>query len=126
MINHARQHILAKFSKLSEERKAAHFRHISSLSGDSVDIQPSECPPNNESQLEAQIHEANLQLKRGIDADWKTSLLMYPEVLDYFYSLVEIRVPQEDSPRVADPPLTTSPYIYLRYSANNPFSTLVR
>lgn len=47
------------------------------------------------SQLQTQINEAHAELKRGIDADWRAAVLRYPEVLDYFYSLVELRIPRK-------------------------------
>ena len=51
--------------------------------------------PQYVSQLQAQISEAHAKLKRGIDADWRASVLRYPEVLDYCYSLVELRIPHK-------------------------------
>jgi hypothetical protein len=60
--------------------------------------------------LQTQIAEANAELKRGIDADWRASVLRYPEVLDYFYSLVELKLPDERSPRVIEPPFAAAGY----------------
>jgi hypothetical protein len=54
--------------------------------------------------LKSQITEAYAELKRGIDADWRASVLRYPAVLDYFYSLVEFRIPSDDTAEVAHPP----------------------
>lgn len=61
-------------------------------------------------QLQAQIAEAHHELKRGVDADWRASVLRYPEVLDYFYSLVELKLPSERSPRVVEPPFAVAGY----------------
>lgn len=61
-------------------------------------------------QLQAQIGEANAEVKRGIDADWRASVLRYPEVLDYFYSLVELKLPSDRSPRVVEPPFAVAGY----------------
>jgi len=55
-------------------------------------------------QLQGQIAEAHADLKRGIDADWRASVLRYPEVLDYFYSLVEVLIPDN---AVYNPPEAT-------------------
>lgn len=60
--------------------------------------------------LQRQIAEAHAELKRGIDADWRASVLRYPEVLDYFYGLVELRLPSSRSPRVAEPPFAIGGY----------------
>lgn len=62
------------------------------------------------SQLQGQVAEAHAELKCGIDADWRASTLRYPEMLDYFYGLVEVRVPSERSPQVSEPPFAFSGY----------------
>lgn len=61
-------------------------------------------------QLQSQIAEAHADFKRGIDLDWKASVLRYPEVLDYFYSLVELRLPKADDSRVIQPPFAAAGY----------------
>jgi len=48
--------------------------------------------------LHRQIADADADLRRDIDADWKACVLRYPEVLAYFYSLVNVRLPPEASP----------------------------
>jgi hypothetical protein len=60
--------------------------------------------------LQTQIAEAHAELKRGIDADWRASVLRYPEVLDYFYSLVELRLPDDHSREVVEPPFAAAGY----------------
>jgi hypothetical protein len=47
-----------------------------------------------------------MELKRGIDEDWKASVQRYPEVLEYFYGLVDLNLPTDDEPGVRDPPLS--------------------
>lgn len=54
----------------------------------------------------SELAAADLELKRGIDEDWKASVQRYPEVLEYFYGLVDLSLPAEDEPRVSDPPLS--------------------
>jgi hypothetical protein len=51
----------------------------------------------------SEIMNADLELKRGIDDDWKSSVQRYPEVLDYYYSLLDLNVPADDDPQVSDP-----------------------
>ncbi|GAB7349220.1 hypothetical protein MBLNU459_g8384t1 [Dothideomycetes sp. NU459] len=46
-------------------------------------------------ELRAGINAADRALQSGIDADWQASLQKYPEVLDHFFSLVELTVPSE-------------------------------
>ncbi|KAF2178231.1 hypothetical protein K469DRAFT_731721 [Zopfia rhizophila CBS 207.26] len=113
VISHARQHILNGFERLTSARKQAHSTYLSSLPFYSVYMQYSGHPPihpTHLAQLQAQISEAHAELKRGIDADWRASVLRYPEVLDYFYSLVELRLPNDRSPRVIEPPFAAAGY----------------
>jgi hypothetical protein len=49
---------------------------------------------------------ADAELKRGIDDDWKASVQRYPEVLEYFYGLVDLSLPGEEEDGVRDPPLS--------------------
>ena len=44
-----------------------------------------------------------MNLKRGIDEDWKASVARYPEVLEYFFNLVTLTLPAEDEPSVRQP-----------------------
>jgi hypothetical protein len=60
--------------------------------------------------LQSQIAEAHAELKRGIDADWRASVLRYPVVLDYFYGLVELRHPNDRSQEVVQPPFAAAGY----------------
>lgn len=53
-----------------------------------------------------EVARANAELKRGIDEDWRASVQKYPEVLEYFYSLVDWQLPSDDSQCVKDPPLS--------------------
>ena len=113
VISHARQHILSAFQRLTGARKQAHSQYLASLPYYSVYMEYSGHPPIHPihlAQLQAQITEAHAELKRGIDADWRASVLRYPEVLDYFYSLVYIKVPPEDSTRVLQPPFAVAGY----------------
>lgn len=71
-------------------------------------------------QLQGQIAEAHAELKRGIDADWRASVLRYPEVLDYFYGLVELSIPSERSPRVVEPPFAAAGYADQGYTHTRP------
>lgn len=113
VISHARQHILNAFDHLSAHRKAAHAAYLASLPNYTVYMQYSGHPPIHPgyiAQLQTQISDAHAELKRGIDADWRASVLRYPEVLDYFYSLIEIQIPSARSPRVVEPPFAAASY----------------
>ncbi|KAF2800638.1 hypothetical protein K505DRAFT_228183 [Melanomma pulvis-pyrius CBS 109.77] len=113
VISHARQHILNAFERLTSTRKLAHSAYLSSLPNYTIYMQYSGHPPIHPAyitQLQAQISEAHAELKRGIDADWRASVLRYPEVLDYFYSLIDLRLPSDRSPRVIEPPFAAAGY----------------
>jgi hypothetical protein len=66
--------------------------------------------PSAIAQLQSQIAEAHAEFKRGIDLDWRASVLRYPEVLDYFYSLVHLQLPADDERQVAHPPFAAAGY----------------
>jgi len=122
VITHSRQHILNQFERLTSTRKAAHSAYLASLPHYSIYMQFSGHPPihpMNIDNLQRQIAEAHAELKRGIDADWRASVLRYPEVLDYFYSLVELRLPSERSLRVVEPPFAAAGYADMGFLANS-------
>lgn len=101
VIRHAREHVLHRFEHLTATRKVAHATYLSSLPYYQIYMQYSGHPPLHPvalAQLQAQISEAHAELKRGIDADWRASVLRYPEVLDYFFSLVEVRLEVSEPP----------------------------
>ncbi|KAF2493428.1 hypothetical protein BU16DRAFT_528731 [Lophium mytilinum] len=114
VISHARKHILNAFERLTSTRKQAHAAYLASLPNYSIYMQYSGHPPLHPfllGQLQAQISEAHAELKRGIDADWRASVVRYPEVLDYFYSLVEVRLPSDRAQGVSQPPFAVSGYV---------------
>jgi hypothetical protein len=76
-------------------------------------------PPEYIQQLHMQITRSNADFRRGIDLDWRASVLRYPEVLDYFYSLVELRYPSDESPSVARPPFAVAGYEDRGYAASD-------
>lgn len=113
VINHARQHILNAFERLTSNRKGMHAAYLASLPNYEIYMRYSGHPPIHPmylSQLQTQIAEANAELKRGIDADWRASVLRYPVVLDYFYGLVDLRLPDDRSREVVEPPFAAAGY----------------
>ena len=44
--------------------------------------------------------------KRRINELWRETSQAYPETLEYFYSLVELTLPDDNQPEVKDPPLS--------------------
>ncbi|KAI5463465.1 hypothetical protein BGZ63DRAFT_353153 [Mariannaea sp. PMI_226] len=96
---HAQDYILEYFRLLTERRKAAHSAHMDRITAHAYHFYQASPHPN-------QIAEAQASLKRGIDEDWQSSVQRYPEVLEYFFGLVELTLPAEDEASVKDPPLS--------------------
>ncbi|KAI1738788.1 hypothetical protein F4680DRAFT_158689 [Xylaria scruposa] len=96
---HAQDYILEYFRLLTERRKAAHSEHMERLTAHAYHYY--HAPPHP-----SEIQAAQATLKRGIDEDWQSSVQRYPEVLEYFFGLVEMNLPAEDDPAVKDPPLS--------------------
>ncbi|KAI1845811.1 hypothetical protein JX265_000010 [Neoarthrinium moseri] len=96
---HAQDYILEYFRLLTERRKLQHQNHLDHLTQQAYHYY--HAPPHP-----SQLDHANAALKRGVDEDWQASVQRYPEVLEYFYSLVELSLPSDDEPAVKDPPLS--------------------
>ncbi|KAL7899366.1 hypothetical protein HDV63DRAFT_403406 [Trichoderma sp. SZMC 28014] len=96
---HAQDYILEYFRQLAERRKTAHSAHLDHITAHAFYHYNAPPHPN-------QIAEAQATLKRGIDEDWQASVQRYPEVLEYFYSLIELTLPADDEAAVKNPPLT--------------------
>ncbi|KAI0392044.1 hypothetical protein F5Y17DRAFT_467817 [Xylariaceae sp. FL0594] len=96
---HAQDYILEYFRQLTERRKAAHTEHLERISNHAYHYYRQ--PPHPH-----ELHNAQEALRQGINEDWRSSVQRYPEVLEYFFGLVELQLPGEDDPAVKDPPLS--------------------
>jgi hypothetical protein len=96
---HAQDYILSYFSMLTTRRKDQHALRIHTLTESARYYYHARPHPS-------EIQAADMELKRGIDEDWKASVQRYPEVLEYFYGLVDLNLPTDDEPGVRDPPLS--------------------
>ncbi|KAI0014312.1 hypothetical protein F4779DRAFT_5158 [Xylariaceae sp. FL0662B] len=96
---HAQDYILEYFRLLTERRKAAHTSYLERMTSQAYHYY--HAPPHP-----SEIASAQAALKRGIDEDWQASVQRYPEVLQYFFSLVELTLPSDDESAVKDPPLS--------------------
>lgn len=99
---HAQDYVLQYFGQLSDARKQAHRRQIDSMTA--YAYHHYRAPPHP-----SDIQAAEVALKQGIDEDWQRSVQRYPEVLEYFFSLVDVSLPTENDPSVKDLPLSTLP-----------------
>jgi hypothetical protein len=96
---HAQDYILEYFRLLTDRRKTAHSNHLETITAHAW--YHYNAPPHPQQLKDAQQH-----LKRGIDEDWQASVQRYPEVLEYFFGLVDLTLPADDDPAVVDPPLS--------------------
>jgi len=96
---HAQDYILEYFSVLTTRRKDAHAAHIHRITERAAYYYHARPHPS-------EIAAADADLKRGIDEDWRASVQRYPEVLEYFYGLVDLNLPSDEEPAVKDPPLS--------------------
>ncbi|KAI1183117.1 hypothetical protein F5B17DRAFT_152875 [Nemania serpens] len=96
---HAQDYILEYFRLLTERRKTSHNEQMERLTASAYHYY--HAPPHP-----SEIQAAQANLKRGIDEDWQSSVQRYPEVLEYFFGLVELQLPPDDDPAVKDPPLS--------------------
>ncbi|KAH8820131.1 hypothetical protein F5884DRAFT_38608 [Xylogone sp. PMI_703] len=96
---HAQDYILDYFSHLTNRRKEAHAAHMHRITERASYYYNARPHPTEVAAVDA-------ELKRGIDEDWRASVQRYPEVLEYFYGLVDLNLPSDEEPAVRDPPLS--------------------
>jgi hypothetical protein len=96
---HAQDHILSYFNMLTTRRKELHAATIQRINDHAWHYY--RAPPHP-----SEIAHIDNELKRGIDEDWKASVQRYPEVLDYYYGLVDLSLPADDEREVFDPPMS--------------------
>lgn len=112
-MNQARRRVQAAFLRLISIRQDAATAYLNSLPYYDIYMRYSGAPPLHPMyirQLQSQITEAHAEFKRGVDLDWRASVLHYPEVLDHFYGLVEVMVPGEEHRDAAELPPTAAGY----------------
>ena len=98
--------MLVTFQELKAARYEAHLAYLQTLPTFSLYQKYHGNPPIQPSQLavlHSQINHATSIFKAGIDEDWRRSCLRYPEVLDYYFSLVEVDFPHEQDPAIREP-----------------------
>lgn len=94
----ARDYILAYFHLISEPCKDAHSVYLNM-------IQATSFAHYNAPPTPAQYAYAEAEYRRNINRAWSIAVKRYPEVLDYFYSLVHVTLPDDDDPSVIAPPM---------------------
>lgn len=106
VLDHARNEIISTFNDLKTARRDAHVAYLQTLPCYTLYQKWHGAPPVQPAQLHAlqqQIHAANMNYRAGIDEDWRRSCMRYPEVLDYYFSLVEVVMPGDRDPSILEP-----------------------
>jgi hypothetical protein len=114
--NNAINTITTLYNKKKELRKGQYIDHLRSLPYWPIYEQYRGRPPLHPhlvAQLQRQIADADAELKRGIDADWKSCVVRYPEVLAHFYGQINPAIPRNvEMPFAGNPqPATRAPSV---------------
>lgn len=106
VLNQARLQVLHLFARAKASRLEAHIQYLHTLPyyglWQHYNGRPP-LPPREFAYLQDQLRNAENNLRMGVDSDWRKACLMYPEMLDYFFGLVEINFPDEKSEMVMRP-----------------------
>ncbi|GAB7331624.1 hypothetical protein MBLNU13_g02991t1 [Cladosporium sp. NU13] len=106
VLDNSRNHIIRMFEHLKTVRYNAHLAYLQSLPYYSLYQYHNGRPPLHARELQylqGQLHNANANLKLGVDQDWRSVCLLYPETLDYYFGLVNLRLPKDGDESVLRP-----------------------
>lgn len=105
-LDNARYTILPYFETKKRARYEAHAQYLRTLPNYELYYrhrgQPA-LPASELSFLRSQLEHADWNLKAGVDLDWRNACMLYPDGLQYFFNLVEVKLPQEWDERVRHP-----------------------
>lgn len=99
--SHARDCVLAYYKELANHRAEIYVAHVARLTEHAARVYNASPNPDD-------IAQADADLKRNIDEDWKASVQRYPDVLEYFYGMVDISLPHCQDRSVKNPPFIPS------------------
>ncbi|KAI6245066.1 hypothetical protein HI914_07033 [Erysiphe necator] len=94
----ARNFILDYFKRLSNQHEREYNEHI-------LEIESRSTHYYNSAQYLNEVDLEGARLKHNINEAWKASIQRYPEVLQYFYTLVDISRPDDSDACVINPPI---------------------
>jgi len=106
VLDNSRNHIIRTFRQLQESRYNAHRMYLRSLPYYSLYESYAGQPPLHRRELgylQQQLDNADANLKLGVDQDWRSCCLLYPETLDYYFGLVCLRLPKDQDESVLRP-----------------------
>jgi hypothetical protein len=115
--------VTSSFAAMKEARLDSHRAYIRALPYFNLYEQYGGRPPLHPhyiANLHRQIRDADMDLRRNIDADWKSCVIRYPEVLAFYYSQINIVTPKQ--PELPSPlsQIATMP----RFNTPKPMSAL--
>ncbi|QDS73053.1 hypothetical protein FKW77_009604 [Venturia effusa] len=96
--NNAINTITTIYNKKKEVRQARHMEYLQNLPYWPLYMESRGRPnlhPHIVADLQRRMADAQLDLKRGIDADWKECVVRYPQVLAHFYNQLSVKIPRE-------------------------------
>lgn len=105
VLQQARNQVIESFNQLKAARLQAHIRYLQTLPCFTL-YQKYDNPPLTPPQLatlQHQMAQAKSIFQGGIDEDWRRCLQKYPEVLDYYFSLVQIDFPSAEDLVLREP-----------------------
>lgn len=94
----ARNFILGYYERLADHHETEYRERI-------IEIESCPAPYYNSPQFFEELDHEEAKLKFNINEAWKASVQRYPEVLKYFYSLVDISRPNDSDDCVTSPPI---------------------
>lgn len=106
MLDQSRNHIIRTFERARAARYNAYVQYVQTFPYYSLWLYHNGRPPLPPAQLkwmQDQMWSADENLRLGVDTDWRNACLNYPDTLDYYFSLVDIKFPKEKDDRVMKP-----------------------
>lgn len=94
----ARNFILGYYDRLAEQHEREYNEHVSAIENFYSQYY-------NSTRYFEELSREEANLKHNINKAWKASVQRYPEVLKYFYSLVDISRPSDSDVCVTSPPI---------------------
>jgi hypothetical protein len=94
------------FEQLKTTRYNAHLAYLQSLPYYALYQYHNGRPPLHIREiqyLQGQLRNADQNLKFGVDQDWRSVCLLYPETLDYYFGLVSLSLPKDGDESVFRP-----------------------
>lgn len=99
VLDHAKNRIVARFNEMRAQRLAERDAELRSLPLYTYQMQFGPLPLSDVQsiQLRSQMQAADHRCQSNIDMDWRACCKQYPEVLDEYYGLVGLRLPDDET-----------------------------